>query len=64
MSSIYDKNFTDQEYKMKYNKPRGYSFLKNQVFQFRIELQEISPTIWRRILVPSDYNFWDLHVAI
>lgn len=64
MSSIYDKNFTDQGYKMKYNKPRGFLFLKNQVFQFKIELQEISPTIWRRILVPSDYNFWDLHVAI
>lgn len=25
---------------------------------------EIEPLIWRRIEVPSNYNFWDLHVAI
>ena len=34
------------------------------VYQFRIELSEIEPTIWRVIQVPSKYNFWDLHVAI
>jgi hypothetical protein len=49
---------------MNYKKPGNLSILKNQVFQFKIELQEINPTIWRRILVPADYNFWDLHVAI
>jgi len=49
---------------MNYKKYKGISFLKNRVFQFKIELQEITPLIWRRILVPSDYNFWDLHVAI
>jgi hypothetical protein len=27
-------------------------------------LPEILPLIWRRIQVPSDYNFWALHVAI
>jgi hypothetical protein len=32
--------------------------------QFRIEIAGIQPLIWRRILVPTDYNFWDLHVAI
>lgn len=37
---------------------------KNCVYQFKIELAEISPLIWRRIQVPSDYNFWDLHVAL
>ena len=49
---------------MNYKKPGNLSILNNQVFQFKIELQEIIPTIWRRILVPADYNFWDLHVAI
>jgi hypothetical protein len=33
-------------------------------FQFRMELLHFSPTIWRRIVVPSTYTFWDLHVAI
>jgi hypothetical protein len=35
-----------------------------EVTQFRIELLGIEPPIWRRIQVPSDYSFWDLHVAI
>lgn len=34
------------------------------VLQFRIELLGISPPIWRRIQVPPDCTFWDLHVAI
>lgn len=49
---------------MKYNRLKGFSFFKNRVLQFMIYLQGIEPSIWRRILVPSDYNFWDLHVAI
>jgi len=64
MKNKFEKNFTDQGYKMNYKKYKGISFLKNRVFQFKIELQEITPLIWRRILVPSEYNFWDLHVAI
>jgi len=32
--------------------------------QFKITLQDIEPPIWRRILVPENYSFWDLHVAI
>ena len=36
----------------------------DNVYQFRIELQEIKPPIWRRIQVPETYTFWDLHVAI
>jgi hypothetical protein len=36
----------------------------NRVFQFKITLNEIKPSIWRRILVPETYSFWDLHVAI
>ncbi len=35
-----------------------------KVFQFRVELKDVTPPIWRRIQVPSTYSFWDLHVAI
>lgn len=35
-----------------------------QVYQFKIMLEEIKPPIWRRIQVPATYTFWDLHVAI
>ena len=36
----------------------------NRVYQFRITLKDIKPTVWRRIQVPETYTFWDLHVAI
>ena len=36
----------------------------NEVCQFRISLNGIKPAVWRRMLVPSSYSFWDLHVAI
>ena len=36
----------------------------NQAYQFKVTLGEIEPPIWRRILVPAKYSFWDLHVAI
>jgi len=36
----------------------------NQVYQFKIQLQGITPPIWRRIVVLETYTFWDLHVAI
>lgn len=35
-----------------------------QVFQFKVGLKGIRPPIWRRIQVPANYTFWDLHVAI
>ena len=34
------------------------------VYQFKVTLLEIEPRIWRRILVPASYSFWDFHVAI
>lgn len=34
------------------------------IYQFNVTLQEIEPSIWRRIQVPAQYSFWDLHVAI
>ena len=38
--------------------------MPKRIYQFKIELEGITPTIWRRIQVPEDYSFWDLHVAI
>ncbi|MBC8185274.1 plasmid pRiA4b ORF-3 family protein [candidate division KSB1 bacterium] len=37
---------------------------KKIIYQFKIELLGIEPSIWRLIEVPSNYSFWDLHVAI
>ena len=34
------------------------------VYQFKITIKGIRPPIWRRIQVPENYTFWDLHVAI
>jgi hypothetical protein len=34
------------------------------VHQFLIVLTGTDPVVWRRIQVPEDYSFWDLHVAI
>ena len=34
------------------------------VHQFKIELLDTSPVVWRRLQVPAEYSFWDLHVAI
>jgi hypothetical protein len=33
-------------------------------YQFKVTLLGIEPGIWRRIVVPATYSFWDLHVAI
>ena len=37
---------------------------KKLAYQFKVTLKEIDPPVWRRIVVPASYNFWDLHVAI
>ncbi|MBN2523562.1 MAG: plasmid pRiA4b ORF-3 family protein [Bacteroidales bacterium] len=49
---------------MNYKQVKKSGPFKNVVLQFKIELSEIRPLIWRRIQIPSFYNFWDLHVAI
>lgn len=36
----------------------------DRVYQFHISLPNLAPPIWRRIQVPANYSFWDLHVAI
>ena len=64
MAGKFDRNFTEEGYLMKYKKGVAVAPYKNWVLQFRVELSGVLPLIWRRILVPSDYNFWDLHVAI
>lgn len=34
------------------------------VYQLKITLKGIKPPVWRRILVPENYTFYDLHFAI
>jgi len=34
------------------------------ILQFKVQLEDIHPPVWRRIQVPADYSFWDLHVAL
>lgn len=34
------------------------------VYQFRVDLIDTLPEIWRCIQVPENYSFWDLHIAI
>ncbi|MCX6717743.1 MAG: plasmid pRiA4b ORF-3 family protein [Candidatus Taylorbacteria bacterium] len=35
-----------------------------KVFQFKVSLECSKPLIWRRILIPEDASFFDLHMAI
>ena len=37
---------------------------KDHALQFKVTLMGIEPEVWRRIVVPGNYSFWDLHVAI
>jgi hypothetical protein len=37
---------------------------KKMIYQLKITLKGIKPSIWRRIQIPSTFTFWDLHVAI
>ncbi|MBU1179632.1 plasmid pRiA4b ORF-3 family protein [Patescibacteria group bacterium] len=38
--------------------------ITKNILQFKITLNDSAPRIWRRILVPSGYTFFDLHCAI
>lgn len=42
--------------------PRKIKF--KSVYQFRVELADTNPPVWRRFAVPETYTFYDLHVAI
>jgi hypothetical protein len=44
--------------------PRGEAIPEDLAIQCLVVLPGTSPLVWRRILVPSTYSFWDLHVAI
>jgi hypothetical protein len=37
---------------------------RSHVYEFKLSLLEVSPSIWRGIQVPEAYSFWDLHVAL
>jgi hypothetical protein len=37
---------------------------KAKNYQLKITLKSSSPAIWRRVVVPGDYNFYDLHDVI
>lgn len=37
---------------------------KKTIFQFKVAIKEITPPVWRRILIPSDATFYELHIAI
>ena len=34
------------------------------MYQLLVVLPNTNPLVWRRIQVPQEYSFWDLHVAI
>lgn len=34
------------------------------IFQLRVELREVSPPVWRRLLVPSNISLAELHVTL
>lgn len=49
------------------DRARGLKMATNSssfVYQFRITLEESDPPIWRRIQVPGNFNFRQLHLAI
>jgi hypothetical protein len=35
-----------------------------QAYQLKVVLQDIKPPVWRRLLIPSNATFWELHIAI
>ncbi|MGF6845412.1 hypothetical protein QFZ51_000647 [Chitinophaga sp. W3I9] len=38
--------------------------MKSKAFQLHISLKDSSPLIWRSIIVPEDYSFYNLHMTI
>ncbi|HSW96368.1 MAG TPA: plasmid pRiA4b ORF-3 family protein [Candidatus Saccharimonadales bacterium] len=38
--------------------------MKKTIFQFKVTIKGITPPVWRRILIPSEATFYELHIAI
>ena len=38
--------------------------VRPDIYRFRVQLSGIKPPVWRRIELPGNYTFWDLHMAI
>lgn len=34
------------------------------LLRLRVQLEHVEPPIWRELLVPARFSFWDLHVAL
>lgn len=34
------------------------------IYQFKIDLIDVKPSIWRQVQVPSTFNMFDLHAAL
>lgn len=37
---------------------------KKSNYQLKVTIKDIKPPIWRRLVIPSDTTFWELHIAI
>lgn len=42
----------------------SYILMIDQILQFKISLKHSKPPIWRRVQIPSDSTFEDLHLII
>lgn len=50
--------------KKKVSAKEAKSAKRKVVYQIRVALDGSEPEVWRRILMPEDCTFWELHVAI
>jgi hypothetical protein len=37
---------------------------QKSVYQIKVTLEGLRPPVWRRIVVPKEYTFWELNVAL
>ena len=53
-----------RQFRLAMTEPRSTGPRHLAVLQFKITLREVTPAVWRRIQIPAEGTFWDLHVAI